>query len=141
MASLRTGTRKGRTTYIQVLYWLTGRQTSTSFHDHASATVFRDLVNQVGRARPLESMAIAVLAAAYGPRVGEVWGVAGRRICVIGVSPALLRCREAALLDGGAVAQVHQHSLDTPVHGVIAGQPQLGEDRIDVLFHGALRQH
>ena len=47
MASLRTGTRKGRTTYIQVL-WLTGRQTSTSFHDHASATKFRDLVNQVG---------------------------------------------------------------------------------------------
>jgi hypothetical protein len=34
-----------------------------------------------------------------------------------------------------AVFQEHQHRLDPSVHRVIAGESELGEDGIDVLFH------
>ena len=51
MASLPTGSRKYGTTYVQVLYRLDGGQTATWFHDHASVSKFRDLVNQAGPAK------------------------------------------------------------------------------------------
>jgi len=38
MASLRPGTRKDGSTYVQVLYRLDGKQSSTSFEDLPSAT-------------------------------------------------------------------------------------------------------
>jgi len=41
MASLRSGTRRDVSTYVQVLYRLNGKQSSTSFEDLASATKFR----------------------------------------------------------------------------------------------------
>ena len=43
-------------------------------------------------------------------------------------------------LDGCAVAKEHQHCLHAPVDRVVACQAELGEYRVDVLFHGALRQ-
>jgi hypothetical protein len=39
-----------------------------------------------------------------------------------------------------AVFQEHQHRLDPSVHRVIAGESELGEDGIDVLFHRPLSQ-
>ena len=48
MASLRKGTRKDGSTYVQVLYRADGKQTSTSFEDIASATKFKKLVEKFG---------------------------------------------------------------------------------------------
>jgi len=42
MVSLQNMTRKNGTGYVQVLYRLNGKQTSTSFDDAASAEKFRD---------------------------------------------------------------------------------------------------
>jgi len=42
MVSLQNMTRKNGTAYVQVLYRLNGKQTSTSFDDAASAEKFRD---------------------------------------------------------------------------------------------------
>nr|WP_090281506.1 site-specific integrase [Mycolicibacterium komanii]CRL78001.1 integrase fusion protein [Mycolicibacterium komanii] len=57
MASLRSGTRKDGSTYVQVLYRLNGKQTSTSFHDLATATRFKGLCDKFGPARALETVA------------------------------------------------------------------------------------
>ena len=54
MVSLQNMTRKNGTAYVQVLYRLNGKQTSTSFDDAASAEKFRDLV---GRVKGLASVA------------------------------------------------------------------------------------
>jgi hypothetical protein len=56
MASLRSGTRKDGSTYIQVLYRLDGKQTSTSFHDVRSATKFKKLVDAFGPAKAVETL-------------------------------------------------------------------------------------
>jgi hypothetical protein len=56
MASLRTGTRKDGTVYVQVLYRHRGKQTSMSFEDFRSAGKFRDLVNRVGPDKALEAV-------------------------------------------------------------------------------------
>lgn len=50
-------TRKDGTEYIQVLYRLDGKQTSTSFEDLLSATKFKDLVGRFGAARALQVIA------------------------------------------------------------------------------------
>jgi integrase len=55
-ASLRTRTRKDGTAYHAVLYRHDGKQTSTSFEDVATATMFRDLVDIVGPAKALVSV-------------------------------------------------------------------------------------
>jgi hypothetical protein len=52
MASLRKGTRKDGSTYVQVLYRSDGKQTSTSFEDIASATKFKKLIEKFGPAGP-----------------------------------------------------------------------------------------
>ena len=57
MASLRNMSRKNGTAYVQVLYRLNGKQTSTSFEDAASAAKFRDLVDAVGPVKALASVA------------------------------------------------------------------------------------
>jgi hypothetical protein len=46
MASLRPGTRRDGSTYVQVLYRLDGKQSSTSFEDLASAKKFQKLVDK-----------------------------------------------------------------------------------------------
>ena len=51
MASLRSGTRRDGSTYVQVLYRLNGKQSSTSFEDLASATKFQKLVDKFGPAK------------------------------------------------------------------------------------------
>ena len=56
MASQRTGSRTDDTTYVRVLHRLNGRH--TSFHDHVSASKFRDLVNQGGPAKVLEVIGV-----------------------------------------------------------------------------------
>src|SRR5947207_10969950 len=38
-------------------------------------------------------------------------------------------------------AQVAQHGQDATVVAVAGGQPELGEDVVDVLFHGAAADH
>src|SRR6476661_5683552 len=40
-----------------------------------------------------------------------------------------------------AVVEEHQDGLDSSINGVVGGQFELGEDRIDVLLHRPLRQH
>lgn len=57
MASLRPGTRKSGTTYIQVLYRLDGKQTSTSFEDLVTATKFKGLVEKFGPEQALAALA------------------------------------------------------------------------------------
>ena len=56
MASLRPGTRRDGSTYVQVLYRLDGKQSSTSFEDLASAQKFQKLVEKFGPAKALETL-------------------------------------------------------------------------------------
>jgi len=56
MASLRRGTRRDGSTYVQVLYRLNGKQSSTSFEDLASATKFQTLVDKYGAGKALETL-------------------------------------------------------------------------------------
>jgi hypothetical protein len=58
MASLRGGARRDGSTYVQVLYRLNGKQTSTSFEDLASAAKFQKLVDKFGPAKALETLGI-----------------------------------------------------------------------------------
>jgi len=53
MASLRVRSRKDGSSYTAVLYSLDGKQTSSSFNDHAEAVAFRQLANRVGPAKAL----------------------------------------------------------------------------------------
>jgi hypothetical protein len=53
MASLRSGTRKDGSSYVQVLYRLEGKQTSTSFEDMTSAVRFQRLADKFGAAKAL----------------------------------------------------------------------------------------
>ncbi|TFV60227.1 site-specific integrase [Mycobacterium sp. PS03-16] len=57
MASLRPGTRKDGTTYVQVLYRLDGKQTSTSFEDLVTAKKFKGLVEKFGPEQALAALA------------------------------------------------------------------------------------
>jgi integrase len=54
MASLRVRQRKDGSSYTAVLYSLDGKQTSSSFNDHAEAVAFRQLANRVGPAKAIE---------------------------------------------------------------------------------------
>jgi hypothetical protein len=56
MASLRSGTRKDGSTYVQVLYRLDGKQTSTSFEDLASAIKFQKLTDKFGPTKALQTL-------------------------------------------------------------------------------------
>jgi integrase len=56
MASLRAGTRKDGSTYVQVLYRVDGKQSSTSFEDMASAVKFQMLARKFGPAKALETI-------------------------------------------------------------------------------------
>jgi hypothetical protein len=56
MASLRPGTRKDGSTYVQVLYRLDGKQSSTSFEDLASAQKFQKLGGSPLYASPLANL-------------------------------------------------------------------------------------
>jgi integrase len=56
MASLRSGTRKDGSTYVQVLYRVEGKQSSTSFEDMASAVKFQKLARKFGPAKALETL-------------------------------------------------------------------------------------
>lgn len=57
MASLRNGKpRKDGTSYVQVLYRLNGKQTSTSFQDLATARKFKDLVEKFGPQQALTTL-------------------------------------------------------------------------------------
>ncbi|OBG60436.1 site-specific integrase [Mycobacterium sp. E735] len=58
MASLRRGTRGDGSTYVQVLYRLNGKQSSTSFEDLASATKFQKLVDKFGPAKALVALGV-----------------------------------------------------------------------------------
>ena len=54
MASLRFRQRKDGSTYTSVLYVLNGKQTSSSFNDHAEAVRFQELANKTSPAKALE---------------------------------------------------------------------------------------
>jgi integrase len=56
MASLRNGKRRDGSSYVQVLYRLNGKQSSTSFEDLVSATRFKALVDRFGAAKALETL-------------------------------------------------------------------------------------
>jgi hypothetical protein len=56
MASLRGGTRRDGSPYVQVLYRLDGKQSSTSFEVMASAQKFQKLVEKFGPTKPLETL-------------------------------------------------------------------------------------
>jgi hypothetical protein len=53
MASIRIRQRKDGTGYTSVLYVLEGKQSSTSFNDHAEALRFQDVCNRLGPAEAL----------------------------------------------------------------------------------------
>lgn len=54
MASLRVRQRKDGSSYTAVLYALDGKQSSSSFNDHAEAVAFQQLANRVGPVTALE---------------------------------------------------------------------------------------
>ncbi len=54
MASIRTRQRKDGTGYTSVLYVHNGKQTSSSFNDHAEALRFQDVCNRLGPAEALK---------------------------------------------------------------------------------------
>jgi hypothetical protein len=53
VASIRIRQRKDGTGYTSVLYVRQGKQTSTSFNDHAEALRFQDVCNRLGPAEAL----------------------------------------------------------------------------------------
>ena len=63
-------TRKSGTAYVQVLYRLNGKQTSTSFEDAASAAKFRDLVDAIG---PVKALATVAADPALSTMTVEQW--------------------------------------------------------------------
>ncbi len=63
MASIRVRQRKDGSTYTAVLYVLNGKQTSSSFNDHAEALRFQDLANRTSPAKALEIWAATAPAA------------------------------------------------------------------------------
>ena len=54
MASLRIRQRRDGSTYTAVLYVLNGKQTSSSFNNHAEAVRFQELANKTSAAKALE---------------------------------------------------------------------------------------
>ena len=54
MASLRIRQRSDGSTYTSVLYMLNGKQSSSSFNDHAEAVRFQELANKTSPAKALE---------------------------------------------------------------------------------------
>jgi hypothetical protein len=54
VASLRIRQRSDGSTYTSVLYMLNGRQSSSSFNDHAEAVRFQELANKTNPAKALE---------------------------------------------------------------------------------------
>jgi integrase len=58
MASLRVRQRKDGSSYTAVLYALDGKQTSSSFNDHAEAVRFQELANKTSPAKALEVWAV-----------------------------------------------------------------------------------
>ena len=54
MASLRVRQRSDGSTYTSVLYMLNGKQSSSSFNDHAEAVRFQELANKTSPAKALE---------------------------------------------------------------------------------------
>jgi integrase len=63
MASLRVRQRKDGSSYTAVLYSLDGKQTSSSFNDHAEAVRFLKLANKTSPAKALEVWAATTPAA------------------------------------------------------------------------------
>jgi len=55
-----------------------------------------------------------------------------------GVHTTFLRGVDTTLLRGDVVEE-HQHGLDAAIDRVVDGQAELGENRINVLFHRPLR--
>ena len=66
MASLRFRQRKDGSTYTSVLYVLNGKQTSSSFNDHAEAVRFQELANKTSPAKALEVWTAAATPSAGG---------------------------------------------------------------------------
>ena len=58
MASLRIRQRRDGSTYTSVLYMVNGKQSSSSFNDHAEAVRFQELANKTSPAKALEVWAI-----------------------------------------------------------------------------------
>jgi hypothetical protein len=56
MASLRAGKRRDGSSYVQVLYRLDGKQSSTLFEDLASANKFQKMVDKFGPVKALETL-------------------------------------------------------------------------------------
>jgi integrase len=54
VASLRIRQRRDGSTYTAVLYMLNGKQTSSSFNDHAEAVRFQELANKTSPAKALQ---------------------------------------------------------------------------------------
>ncbi len=54
MASVRVRQRKDGSSYTAVLYVLNGKQTSSSFNNHAEALRFQELANRTSPAKALE---------------------------------------------------------------------------------------
>lgn len=74
MASIRSRQRADGTTAYAVLYKLNGRQTAATFDDEASATEFRDTVNNIGADRAMRAWGIGATPRAEkpkGPTVAE----------------------------------------------------------------------
>lgn len=63
MASIRVRQRSDGSTYTAVLYVLNGKQSSSSFNDHAEALRFQELVNRTSPAKALEVWATQAPAA------------------------------------------------------------------------------
>jgi hypothetical protein len=61
MASVRVRQRKDGSSYTAVLYVLNGKQTSSSFNDHAEALRFQELANRISPAKALEVWATRAL--------------------------------------------------------------------------------
>ena len=60
VASIRIRQRKDGTAYTSVLYVHQGKQTSSSFNDHAEALRSQDVVNRLGPAEALRIWEVAV---------------------------------------------------------------------------------
>ena len=60
VASVRSRQRKDDTVYTSFLYTLMGKQTSSSFNDHAEARRFQDVCSRLGAAEASASCTVLI---------------------------------------------------------------------------------
>jgi hypothetical protein len=118
VASLRIRQRRDGCTYTSVLYMVNGKQSSSSFNDHAEAVKFKELANRTSPAKALEVWATQAPAADdftvaswcthyvdHLTGVNEATRIRYRRYIANGIAPSKIGPLPLAVLTNADAAQ------------------------------------